>query len=214
MADIAPVILAAGDSSRMGFPKALLPLGAGTFLTHILDTLDTLDLQAARVVLGRHETLIRPMLISRRVHVLVNPSPERGQFSSMHQALESLSPGCAGCLIWPVDQPAISAGLVRGLLQLFLNSSASLAMPSCKGKAGHPVIFGGGLITELLAAPPDANPKLIIAGHRDGAAYLPTEERNTVEDIDDPDDYFKLTGEDLKSALARQGHGSWSGVRP
>ncbi len=206
MTDITPVILAAGDSSRMGFPKALLPLEAGTFLTHILDTLDALELSAARVILGSHEARIRPHLTLRRVHVLVNLNPERGQFSSMRLALEHLAPACRGCLIWPVDQPLISAALVHSLIQLFLNSKASLALPDCAGKPGHPAIFGPELIAELLAAPPDANPKLIIAGHKAHALWLPTEEMNTVEDIDTPEDYCRLTGETLASALARRAH--------
>lgn len=205
MTGITPVILTAGDSARMGFPKALLPLGPGTFLTRILDTLDSLGLPTARVILGRHETLIRPLLISRRAHALVNPRPERGQFSSMRLALDSLDADCRGCLLWPVDQPAIPALLVQGLIRLFLNSSASLAMPSCMGKGGHPAIFGRALIAELLAAPPDANPKAIVAAHKAGAVLLPTEERNTIEDIDDPEDYFRLTGETLDAALARRG---------
>ncbi len=207
MTEITPVILAAGDSSRMGFPKALLPLGAGTFLGHILDTLDELKLPATRVILGNQETRIRPLLISRRVHIHVNPNPERGQFSSMRLALENLPPDCRGCLMWPVDQPLISAALVRSLIRLFLNSTASLAMPDRGGKAGHPAIFGRGLIAELLAAPPDANPKLIVARHKSGAVRLPTEDRGTVEDIDTPEDYLRLTGETLASALAQRAQG-------
>ena len=204
MTDLKPVILAAGDSSRMGFPKALLPLGAGTFLTRILDTLDELELSAACVILGSHEARIRPQLTARRTDVLVNPNPERGQFSSMRLALENLTPDCRGCLLWPVDQPLISTGLVRSLIHLFLSSTAFLAMPVCAGKAGHPAIFGQGLIAELLAAPADANPKLIIAGHKAHAVWLPTEERGTVEDMDTPEDYFRLTGESLASALSRR----------
>ncbi len=207
MTDITPVILAAGDSSRMGFPKALLPLGSATFLGHILDTLDTLELPAACVILGSHESTIRPHLSSRRVRILVNPNPERGQFSSMRLALENLAPDCTGCLLWPVDQPLISAALVRSLIHLFLNSTASLAMPDCTGKGGHPAIFGRGLIAELVAAPPDANPKLIVARHKIGTVWLPTEERSTVEDIDTPEDYYRLTGETLASALERRAHG-------
>ncbi len=208
MTDIKPVILAAGDSARMGFPKALLPLGAGTFLTHILDTLDALKLPAAWIVLGSHEAMIRPHLNARRADVLVNPNPERGQFSSMRLALENLAPDCIGCLLWPVDQPLISTALVRSLIRLFLHSTASLAMPDCSGKAGHPAIFGRNLIAELLAAPPEANPKFIIAGHKVHAVWLPTEERNTVEDVDTPEDYLRLTGETLASALARQARGN------
>lgn len=203
MVNITPVILAAGDSSRMGYPKALLPLGSDTFITHILKTLSLLDLPGACVVLGIHESRIRPLLLDRRARILINPNPERGQVSSMKLAFETLDPGCEGCLVWPVDQPVVSAGLVHNLIQLFVGSAAALAMPQCGGKAGHPAIFGRALIRELQDAPPDANPKLIVALHKSRAAWLATDERGTIEDIDTPWDYFRLTRETLASALAR-----------
>jgi molybdenum cofactor cytidylyltransferase len=204
MPDIVPVILAAGDSSRMGYPKALLPLGTGTFLTRILETLCALGLPEPRVVLGIHEAAIRPLLGAYRVRIILNPEPAGGQISSMKLAMRTLDPDCAGCLIWPVDQPLVSADLVHALTGLFLSSSTALALPRHDGKAGHPAIFGNALIKELLAAPADANPKLIVAPYRKGAAWLPTEEAGTVEDIDTPEDYLRHTGETLASALARR----------
>jgi molybdenum cofactor cytidylyltransferase len=204
MPDIAPVILAAGDSSRMGYPKALLPLGDETFLARILRTLDTLALPAARVVLGLHEPRIRPLLEDKRVRILINPNPARGQASSIRLALASLEPDIAGCLIWPVDQPLVSPDLVRSLMRLFTESSAVIALPRCQGIGGHPAIFGRTMIHELLAAPPEANPKLMVARHADETVWLETGESGAVEDIDTPEDYFRLVGEPLASALSRQ----------
>jgi molybdenum cofactor cytidylyltransferase len=203
MFDVVPVILAAGESSRMSFPKALLPLGPDTFLTRILKTLRTLPLPAALVILGSHASRIEPLMASHQVRVFVNPHPEQGQFSSMRLALENLHPECSGCLIWPVDQPLVSAALVHELIRFFLNSDAALALPDYEGMAGHPTIFGKALIGELLAAPSGANPKLIVARHKKNAVWLPTDERGTVEDIDTPEDYLRLTGETLTAALAR-----------
>jgi molybdenum cofactor cytidylyltransferase len=204
MQDIIPVVLAAGDSSRMGYPKALLPLGKDTFLTRILKTLNTLRLPDARVVLGTHEPDIRPLLVSYRVTILINPDPAGGQISSMKLAAQSFDPVGRGCLIWPVDQPLVSADLIRNLIRLFCKSAAPLALPRFKDQAGHPVIFGRTLIEALQAAPPDANPKLIVAHYKNEAAWLQTNESGTVEDIDTPGDYRKHTGETLESALARR----------
>jgi len=204
MQSITPVVLAAGDSSRMGYPKALLPLGPDTFLTHILKTLDTLRLPEARVVLGTHEPAIHPLLLSWRVKVIINPDPAGGQISSMRLAAQRLDPTCRGCLIWPVDQPLVSASLVRSLISLFHRSAAPLALPCFQGRTGHPVVFGRVLIEELLAAPPNANPKLIVSRYKSEAARLMTSESGTVEDIDTPEDYGKHMGETLAAALARR----------
>ncbi len=207
MFHIVPVILAAGDSARMGFPKALLPLGPETFLTSILNTLETLPLPPGLVILGSHAARIRPLLASRRVRVLINPHPECGQFSSMRIALENLPAECGGCLLWPVDHPLVSGALVRELIGLFLQTGSILALPNHAGKGGHPAIFGQALICELLAAPQEVNPKMIVAGHKSGEVRLPTDERGTVEDCDTPDDYLRLTGETLGDALARRESG-------
>lgn len=188
----------------MGFPKALLPLGPDTFLTHILNTLDQVNLHGARVVLGLHEPLIRTVLAKYDVSILVNPDPARGQASSIRLAAQGLDPDCPGCLIWPVDQPLVSPELVHSLIGLFANSGASLALPRCRGIAGHPAILGRPLIEELLAGPADANPKLVVARYRPAAAWLQTEETGTIEDFDTPEDYLRLMGEPLESALARR----------
>jgi len=195
MKTITPAILAAGDSSRMGYPKALLPLDSGTFLSRILDVLASLDLDEPRVILGSHELQIRPLLDRRKVSILVNPEPARGQSSSIRMALQTLPPNCAGCLIWPVDLPLVPVTLVRDLVRLFLDSDCRLALPRCAGKAGHPAIFGPALIQEVLAAPSGANPKTIIAGYTNATAWLDTGEMSVIEDIDTPEDYRKLTGQ-------------------
>ncbi len=204
MTSVVPIILAAGDSARMGFPKALLPVGQDTFLTRILDTLDQAGLSDPRVVLGAHASLIRPTLANYAASILVNPNPARGQGSSVRLGVQGLDPDCPGCLIWPVDQPLISPDLVRGLAGLFAISMKPLVLPRCQDKPGHPAIFGRSLIEELLAAPADASPKLVVARHRRRAAWLQTDETGVIEDIDTPKDYFRIIGESLESALARR----------
>jgi molybdenum cofactor cytidylyltransferase len=165
------------------------------------------------IVLGAHEPEIRPGLAKYRILILVNPDPARGQISSMRLAAEHLDPQCQGCLIWPVDHPLVTPALVSNLIRLFLDTGAPLALPCCRGRAGHPAIFGPVLMQELLAAPPDSSPKLIVGRHRQSAALLETVETGTIEDIDTPEDYYRLTGETLSSVLSRrQAGGSIKGA--
>jgi molybdenum cofactor cytidylyltransferase len=190
---LVPIVLAAGDSTRMGVPKALLALEEGTFLSKILATLDSLNLSAPVVVLGRHAPLIQGNLAGRPAKVVVNPHPERGQISSLQLAMRSLEP-CAGCLVWPVDQPAVRAAVVRGLVRIFFGSGALIAMPVSGGKRGHPAIFGSRLFDEFLAVPTGAGPKALIARHEEETVLYETDDRATVEDIDTPEDYARLVG--------------------
>src|SRR5512137_1878891 len=78
-ASVVPIILAAGDSSRMGYPKALLPLSGQTFLTAILGELDQLGFPPPRVILGRDARRIEPLIAGWRHRLLVNQDPSRGQ---------------------------------------------------------------------------------------------------------------------------------------
>ena len=205
MKDIAPVILAAGDSSRMGYPKAILPLGNDTFLGCILSTLTRAGLPRPRIVLGRDAGRIAPRIADPRIRSLINPNPEQGQLSSMKLALSDLEQDCAACLFWPVDQPGIREEVVRALVQLFRDSGALIGLPAYKGKRGHPAIFGRGIFQELLRTPIEAGPKGLVKRHAAQTALLPCDEPGVVEDIDTPEDYSRFTGETLKDALRRTG---------
>ncbi len=200
---IIPIILAAGDSSRMGYPKALLPLGGQTFLTTILGALDQLGFPPPRVILGREARRIEPFISGRRLHILVNENPSRGQLSSIQLGLTGIGPGCQGCLIWPVDQPAVPRYLVMRLLDLFLSCEAPIVLPCYAGRRGHPAIFRRNLFRELLHVSPEVGAKHLVSHYRDEIEVLITDEPSTVEDIDTPEDYRMLTGETLDAALAR-----------
>lgn len=211
---IVPVVLGAGYSTRMGYPKPLLPLGQDTFLTKILKTLEELQLPDACVILGQHVREADLRIASFRTRILINLDPGKGQISSIQLALKHLDPTCEGCLVWPVDQPAVSGSLVAGLIRLFHDSGALLVLPYCQGKRGHPAIFRRTLFRELLATDVNEGPKSLVLRHQHDTALFHTEETATIEDIDTPEDYRRLTGESLESALARAQEGtSPPGVR-
>jgi molybdenum cofactor cytidylyltransferase len=200
---IKPIILAAGDSRRMGYPKALLPFRRDRFITHILGVLSSLGFSEPVIILGRAAPVIQPILREWTANIQINPDPDRGQLSSIQLALEHIAPEFDAGMIWPVDQPAISEDLVRRLAQLFVSSGALIACPTCNERRGHPAIFHRSLFQEFMDMPLLEGPKKILVRHRQETSILPTEESGAIEDIDTPDDYQALTGESLVSALAR-----------
>ncbi len=201
---IAPIVLAAGDSTRMGYPKALLPLGDDTFLTHILATIEKVGLSKPSIVLGKAAPIIQPKIHKWQADVFINPDPDKGQLSSIRLALSHLNPGFDACMIWPVDHPAVSEKLVSDLVQLFVNNSLSLiALPSCRQKRGHPGIFDRILFRELMEAPLKKGPKEVLSRHQKEIAILHTDELAAIQDIDTPEDYRALTGKKLSFALGR-----------
>jgi molybdenum cofactor cytidylyltransferase len=203
-APIVPVILAAGDSSRMGYPKALLPLGGEIFLSAILRKIENLGLPVPVVVLGRDADRIQPMIAERRTRILLNQAPDRGQLSSIQLALADVDPHFIGCLIWPVDQPGVPEGIVGNLVELFLSSGALMVLPRCGDKRGHPAIFHRSLFRELMVIPPSEGAKKLVLQYQAQTVVLQTAEPSTIQDIDTPEDYCRFTGETLEAALMRR----------
>lgn len=201
VASITPVILAAGDSKRMGYPKAILPLESDVFITHILENCKNAGLGKPTVVLGKTAPVIQPRIDERQVDILINPDPNRGQLSSIQLALSSLRPECIAAMIWPVDQPLVSMDLIRNLAKLFLSSDALIAHPVCGGKNGHPAIFRRRLFHEFMETPLNEGPKKLIRRHEADTVLLPTDETGTIHDIDTPSDYETACGIKLDSMV-------------
>ena len=202
LASIAPIILAAGDSTRMGYPKALLPFGHERFLTHILGVLSRLGFPRPVIVLGRAAGIIQPQIALWPADIQINPDPDRGQLSSIQIGLSRVEREHMAGMIWPVDQPDVPEDLVCEVAQLFLSSGALIACPKCNEKRGHPAIFHRSLFQEFMDAPLEEGPKKILLRHQAETAILPTEASGTIFDIDTPGDYQTLTGVTLESALA------------
>jgi len=203
LTSIAPIILAAGDSARMGYPKALLPLGRDTFLTRILGTMARVGLASPTIILGRAALAIQAEICNWHTNILINPDPSRGQLSSIQLALSSLHPDFSSAMIWPVDQPLVSEKLVYDIAQLFLATGALIAFPTCGDKRGHPAVFHRLLFHEFMDTPLEEGPQNILLRHQHATATLATDESATVADIDTPSEYRAIIGEELNSALAR-----------
>ena len=185
----------------MGYPKALLPLESDVFLTRILKTAQEAGLGRPVVVLGRSAPIIQSRIDVRQADIIINPDPDRGQLSSIQSALSSLPPDCLAAMIWPVDQPLVSAGLVISLARMFLSSDALIANPVCRKKRGHPVIFRRDLFAELMKAPLAEGPKKMILRYQAATAVLPTNETGTIQDIDTPSDYENAFGKKLDGLM-------------
>jgi molybdenum cofactor cytidylyltransferase len=201
LTSITPVILAAGGSMRMGYPKALLPLESDCFLTWILKVVKNSGLGKPTVVLGKNAREIQSRIQEWQVDILINTEPERGQLSSIQMALSSLPPESVAAMVWPVDQPLVSVYLVDNLAHRFFDSSALIAYPIYGERLGHPAIFHRELFQEFMEAPLDEGPKRIITNHQADTAVLPTDEPGTVYDFDTPSDYEAAFGKSLDSVV-------------
>ncbi|HXW56277.1 MAG TPA: nucleotidyltransferase family protein [Candidatus Cybelea sp.] len=191
---LAAVILAAGESRRMGSPKALVPFRGASFLEHLLNATRHSRVGVTRVVLGSRAEEIRTKLGIDAALVVVNPGWQHGQLSSLQVALRSLPGGTEGMILCPVDHPLISGNLVAQLIEKFDSSGKLIALPTFHARRGHPVIFRTPLYDELLAVSPDVGARQVVWAHADQIVEVPTEEEGVVLNLDDPEALKKATG--------------------
>jgi molybdenum cofactor cytidylyltransferase len=188
---IAAVVLSAGESSRMGRPKALLPIDGQTFIEKIVGALKQSSVGKVIVVLGHNAEEMRRSIEHLPVDILLNPDYNLGQLSSLQIAVRQLekTADCDGMLVHLVDHPYIDAKLVKSMIERFYASGKLIVVPRYGGKRGHPVIFSRKLFGELLAAPRDQGAKAVVNAHRDDTLEIDTQDSGVTVDIDTPELY-------------------------
>ena len=186
----AGLILAAGESRRMGSPKALLRYRETTFLDALCRLLAE-QCSPVIVVLGASADEIRARSSGPAIFV-VNADYQFGQTTSMQCGLRAVPPGAEGVLFTLVDHPAVSP---RSIVSLLSAPLPLLRVPRYQGRRGHPIWFSRELIPEFLALGNDGAARDVVRRHRDGTEFLDLDDPGIVADIDDRADYAALLGE-------------------
>jgi len=191
---IVAVVLSAGESSRMGRPKALLPISGIPFIEEIVRALKGTKVDDIIVVVGHHAAEIQERIAHLPITVVVNEDYKKGQLSSLVAAIRSLesrtdSAKIDGLLVHLVDHPFISPPLVDEMIDRFYQSGKLIVVPRCRGRRGHPVLFSRALFSELLRTPVDQGAKAVVHAHRDQTLEVETEYEGVTIDIDTPEEY-------------------------
>ena len=191
---IVAVVLAAGESSRMGRPKALLPIDGIRFVEKIVDSLRSTRVGKTIVVLGHNAEEMRQKIGDIPATLVVNNDYKKGQLSSLVAAINEIeswksSGEIDGILVHLVDHPYISAPLVDSMIARFYQSKKLIVVPRYRGRRGHPVIFSRSLFPELLNAPLEQGAKTVVHAHRDATLEIDTDDEGVSIDIDTPEEY-------------------------
>jgi molybdenum cofactor cytidylyltransferase len=182
------ILLAAGESRRMGYPKPLLKLGSRTFI----EILASAMLQnAARliVVVGAHASAIRGAIpADSRIAVVDNPNYLRGQLSSIKAALAHIGPDARGVLIHLTDHPMVSAATFAAVMDGYRRLGKPIVIARYQGRRGHPVLFARELFGELAAAPEDQGARVVVDADPARVAYVDVDDPGVLTDLDTPED--------------------------
>lgn len=190
---IAGLVLAAGESSRMGRDKALLDYRGRTFLETIVSTLLEAGLHRIVVVLGHHAEQIQRAVRLGPAEVVINSDFGRGQTSSLQAGLAALErDGPDAVVLCLVDQPTLSAATVRTLIQTFRQPSSAVVIPTFQSQRGHPVLISRALFKELKDLPPDHGANEVIRKYDGKTQFVGVDDPGILNDVDDPDSYRNL----------------------
>ena len=188
------IVLAAGASSRMGSPKALLRIGGETFVRRILRVLREAGIQAAAVVSRPgQEALAREVADARFGRIVENSRADEGQLSSLLAGLDAIEgPGVDGALVTLVDVPGISTAVVSAMLARMRTSPALVIRAVHEGRHGHPVIFRRALFDRLRHADPAVGAKAVVRAV--DVEDVDVHEPGITQDVDTPADYERIRG--------------------
>ncbi|MFZ1940404.1 MAG: NTP transferase domain-containing protein [Terracidiphilus sp.] len=195
------VILAAGESSRMGTDKAMLPWpppapgaepGRHTLLTAAILAFEP-HTRAVVVVAGKNADSIATVVGAFGAYMVRNPDPSRGQFSSLQIGLSSvLDHNCDSAMITPVDCPSLalaSLTLLRESFQRALARDMWAVAPENSGKHGHPLLVSHNFIRRFLDAPVTSSAREIIHAHADRIEYVPVPDDLSRAGMNTPEEY-------------------------
>jgi molybdenum cofactor cytidylyltransferase len=184
------VLLAAGESRRMGYPKPLLRIGTRTFLESVSAAM--LEVMPRLViVIGAWADLVRPKIPSDpRIATVENRDWSRGQLSSLKVGIRAVSGTADAILVHLADHPLVRPETFREMIRLYASQSGRMPILIARsgGRRGHPVIFAKSILDELLLASDSVGAKQVVNRDPNRVAYLDIDDPGVALDLDTPDD--------------------------
>jgi molybdenum cofactor cytidylyltransferase len=186
------IILAAGSSSRLGFPKQNLLYKGKTLLELAVEVGLKSECGSVTVVLGANTEKIEPGIKQNNITIIQNPDWAEGMASSIITAIHSIEKKTAidSVIIMLCDQPFVNRALIDSIIYKQQETGKSIVACAYKGTVGVPVLFKRFLFAELLSLQGQEGAKKILQAHPGDIATIPFEKGGI--DIDTIADYEEL----------------------
>ena len=202
---ITAIILAAGQSKRMGQPKMLLPWGETTVLGQVIETVQRAGVDEILVVTGGARERVEKLVTSYGLRVTHNENFQSGEMLSSVQTglrdisshLHKLGEGAGGegksdaALICLGDQPQVQERCVRAVVDAFEAGESNLVVPSYQMRRGHPWLVARPLWDEILAMSPAESPREFMNRHAGEIQYVNVDTPSILADLDTYEEYLK-----------------------
>jgi molybdenum cofactor cytidylyltransferase len=190
---ISAILLAAGESNRMGQPKQLLPFGQSTIVERTIDNLLNSAVSETIVVLGYRDEEIRKTIAGKPVKLVINPDYQQGMSTSIIAGLKQVDKRARAVLIALSDQPFVNSQTITSLVKAFIANNRGILIPVYQGRRGNPVIFTIKYKGELLNLKGDVGGREIIKRHPDDVLEVAVNCEGVLLDIDTMENYTPIT---------------------
>ncbi len=169
-------------------PETFLSAAIRLYFPHVDEVL---------VVVGKNEAALAPIVYANGAALVINPEPERGQFSSLRVGLqEVLNRGRDAAMVTLVDRPPVRTETLETLEAAFERATARrkwAVIPEYQGKHGHPILLGREMLTAFLAAPETSNAQEVEHAHQNEIEYVPVDDPLVALNVDTPEQYAALS---------------------
>ena len=189
----AGIILAAGESKRMGTTKQLLAFQGSTMLEQVISQVRQSLLYERIVVLGHDADRIMNGISFSDMNIIINHDYKKGQSSSLIKGLSLVSPKCSGAMFLLADQPFITTAIINRLLAAFEScedTGAAFVIPFYKGQRGNPVIAARKIFPELEGLSSDAGARTLFKKYKNEILKVDIEDKGILLDIDTHKEYL------------------------
>lgn len=183
------IILAAGESKRMGEPKMLLPFGGKTIIEAVAESVVSSEVEGSLVVLGAEKQRIEEKIRDYGIKSVFNPDFQSGMLSSVQCGFKAVPEGTRAVLVVLGDQPRISSSIINQLIEAYNKTGKGIVLPVFEGERGHPVIIDIKYKEEVGNLSPEIGLRGTVYSHREDILEVEVDTPSILEDIDDETDY-------------------------
>ena len=189
---ISAIILAAGQSKRMGQPKLLLPWENTTVLGKVIETVQSAGVEDILVVTGGAHDEVEKIITNYNLRVVYNENFEQEEMlGSIQLGLNAQKTNNEATLICLGDQPQVEERTVRAVVDSFRKNESSIVVPSYQMRRGHPWLIAKELWDEVLKMRASETMRDFLNTHGDDIRYVEHDSPSILQDLDTPEDYLK-----------------------
>ena len=195
---ISAVILAAGESRRMGKQnKLLLPIGGEALLVKLVRSVCASDVGQVLVVIGHEAEKIKRELNDLPLSFVYNPNFSEGMTTSIKSGVKEVSPDSDGFLICLADMPFINTSEISKLIHAYVQNRIKekrlIVVPVFQGQRGNPVLFSSEFRNDILEYKKESGCRGVIMNYPESVKEIKMDNDNMLLDVDTPEDYQNVT---------------------